>query len=283
MTPDRLRIATYLAPHVRPAYELATRRIGESLGLPADLVLGDDPERLARGDQHVAFLCSPPALELADRTPAAVEILAAPVLVDERFGGRPAYASDVVVRPEDPARSLRDLHGRRWAYNEESSFSGYGALLAAVADAGDGPAFFGSLVRAGSHARALRLVTDGAADAAAIDVQVLALEFAADPTLTHRLRVVTQLGPSTIQPVVASTALPPAMRSRIRRALLSVGDRPADRAVLRETLIDRFVAVDSSDYDDIRTMLASIRRAGLEQIGGTAGCGSEAVRSEGAT
>ncbi|MEX2275335.1 MAG: PhnD/SsuA/transferrin family substrate-binding protein [Actinomycetota bacterium] len=272
MTPEHLRIATYLAPGVRETYELAALRIGEALGVPAELVVGEDPEQLARGEEHVAFLCSPPALDLADRTPAAVEILAAPVLTDERFEGRPVYASDVVVRADDPARELKDLRGRAWAYNEESSFSGYGALLAAVADAGDGPEFFGSFVRAGFHSRALRLVADAAVDAAAIDTQVLALELRDDPTLERSLRVVTQLGPVTIQPVVASTTLAPTARRRIRDVLLQLNDRPEDRAVIRETLIDRFVAMTASDYDDIRELRRSIRRSGLEQIGGASGC-----------
>jgi phosphonate transport system substrate-binding protein len=76
------------------------------------------------------------------------------------------------------------------------------------------PGFFGRVVEAGFHQRAIRLVHAGAVDAAAIDSQVLAVELAG-------LRVVGAFGPSTIQPVVAASHLPDRLKDEVR-AMLAV-------------------------------------------------------------
>ncbi|MEX0754834.1 MAG: PhnD/SsuA/transferrin family substrate-binding protein [Actinomycetota bacterium] len=268
---DPVRVATYLAPHVLPVYRLAAERIGEAIGVEAELVVGTDPEDLAGGVQHAAFLCSPPALALADRDPAAVEILAAPVLTGKRYGDRPVHYSDLIVRAGDPARSFADLRGWSWAFNEEASHSGYGIMLATLAQRGVGRDFFGRIERTGSHARSLRRVASGEVDSAAIDAQVLELELANDPELGARIRVLEALGPSPIQPVVASTSLTIDDRARIRHALVDLGRDPADRAVLRSCLIERFVPVSSEDYAPIRRMRAAVEAAGLDPVSASPG------------
>ncbi len=80
-----------------------------------------------------------------------VEALAAPVPAGERYGGRAVYFSDVIVREDDSARSLGDLRGRRFAFNEERSHSGYNAVTAEM-DFAD----FGSTLEVGSHVAASR-------------------------------------------------------------------------------------------------------------------------------
>ncbi|HJT76812.1 MAG TPA: hypothetical protein VJ739_06380, partial [Gemmataceae bacterium] len=73
--------------------------------------------------------------------------------------------------------------------------------------------------------------------------------------------VIATLGPSTIQPVVASRRLPVSLRDGLRRALVELADEPAARPHLRRALVRRFVAVDDSSYGDIRAMLAAAEDA----------------------
>jgi phosphonate transport system substrate-binding protein len=185
----------------------------------------------------------------------------APVLAGERYGGRPIYFSDVIVRAEDPARSFADLRGRSWAYNERASQSGYGIVRHTLIAMGETRGFFGRVVESGAHQRSIRMVVDGEADAAAIDSQVLAVEFRDHPELRERLRLIAALGPSTIQPLVASCALPAGTRETVRAILLRMHEDPAMRAALEAGFIERFVAVGPSDYDDIRTMLQAAEDA----------------------
>jgi phosphonate transport system substrate-binding protein len=195
-----------------------------------------------------------------------VEPLAAPVLAGDRYGGRPVYYSDVIVRRDSPITCLEELRGRSWAYNEPASHSGHTVTLHALVRMGAGPGFFARVVEAGYHQRAIRLVHAGAVDAAAIDSQVLAVELRDHPGLAAGLRVVGSFGPSTIQPVVAASRLPGRLKDQVRELLVALGEDPTARPLLAHGLIDRFAPVDDAAYHDIRAMLATIQAAGWTSL-----------------
>jgi phosphonate transport system substrate-binding protein len=263
-SPPRLRVATHLAPSVLPAYALAARRMGEKLDRPAELVVAADYQRCAADVDHVCFVCSIPYLLLSAEGRIQMEPIAAPILRGRRYGGRPVYFSDIIVRADRPWRSLEELDGRRWAFNEPYSHSGFMVVLYALAERGATPAFIRGAVEAGFHDDAIRMVVDGHADWAAIDTQVVDLAVRLEPRLRTQLRVIDTLGPSTIQPVVASARrLSGAQRSAVRDALLAMDSEPSDRRVLRAAGIDRFVAITDDAYDDIRAMFEAVQGAGL--------------------
>lgn len=245
-----LLFATYLAPNIRPLYEFAATACGGSR-----LVDGHDWRDLAGGEIDVAFVCSPPLIWLG----GAVEAIAAPVLADPRFDGRPLYSSEVVVRASSPRASLDDLRGGRWAYNEPSSWSGYWVTLASVGSW----EYFGEVVAAGSHQRALRMVADGEVDGSAIDSQVLAVELRDHPELAERVRVVETLGPSPVQPVVVRAALDPEVKHAVRAQLLSLRGDELDRH-----LVSGFAP--APDYSPVAEALGRLRGVAGAQCGGEA-------------
>src|SRR5262245_52776583 len=108
-----LCFATYLAPKLRPVCEFISRYVGDRLGCSTELIVGDSYARI--GDVDVAFLCGLPYVRLAAQPEPRLELLAAPVLRGARYGGRPVYFSDVIVRRESRFRSFADLRGARWA------------------------------------------------------------------------------------------------------------------------------------------------------------------------
>ena len=201
--------ATYLAPCNRPLYEFVADACGAT-----DLVDGGDWRELAAGHIDMAFICSPPVIWLG----AAVETIAAPVLIDPRFGGKPLYSSEVIVKRESRFQSLEDLRGARWAVNEPSSWSGYWVTLQRVGSWD----FFGEVVEAGFHERALRLVAEGVVDGSAIDCHVLGVVLRSDPRLAARIRVVETLGPAPSQPVVVRAGLDAGIKAHIREVLLGL-------------------------------------------------------------
>jgi phosphonate transport system substrate-binding protein len=259
-----LRVASHLAPSVLPAYALATRRIGERLGRPAELVVAADYERCAADIDHVCFVCSIPYLLLSSEGQIRMDAIAAPVLRGRRYGGRPVYFSDVIVRADSAWQRLGELDGRRWAFNEPYSHSGFIVALYALAQRGAAATFLGEMIEAGFHDDAIRLVVEGGADWAAIDSQVLDLAVRRDPRLRRELRVIDTLGPSTIQPVVGSARrLSASQRTVVQETLVAMHADPTDRLILRSAGIDKFVAIQDSDYDDIRGMLDIVSRSAL--------------------
>jgi phosphonate transport system substrate-binding protein len=120
------------------------------------------------------------------------------------------------------------------------------------------------MVEAGFHEEAVRMVADGRVDAAAIDSQVLDIELRDHPHLARAIRRIGTIGPSTIQPVVVSRSrVTDAERATITAALLAVAADPTALEVLDRAFVERFVAVDSGSYDDIRGKLARVRDARL--------------------
>jgi phosphonate transport system substrate-binding protein len=259
-----LRVASHLAPGVEPLYAFLAAHLADRIGRRPEFVVADGYERCGQDIDDVCFVCSIPYLLLADAGRIDMEVVAAPVLSGERYGGRPVYFSDVIVAAGSPYSSFADLRGCRWAYNEPFSHSGYVTVLHHLTSLGESLDYFGELVEAGYHEVAIRMVADGRADAAAIDTQVLDIELRDHPDLGGSIRRIGTIGPSTIQPVVVSRSrLNRAERGAITAALVNVGALPSARAVLNNALVDRFVAVDGAAYDDVRRMLAGARSAGL--------------------
>ena len=195
------------------------------------------------------------------RRSAAYEPIAAPVLQGRRYGGRPVYFSDVIVRRESDIRSFADLRDRSFAYNETSSHSGYGIVRFVLVTMGETHGFFGRVVKSGAHETSIGWVMRGEVESAAIDSQVLALELRDRPWLAKGLRVIASLGPSTVQPVVAGAHVPPATRSAVLDAFLAMGRDPAARGFLDRGLVATFEAADSASYDDIRAMVRACEAA----------------------
>jgi phosphonate transport system substrate-binding protein len=258
-----LTFGNYLAPSMMPLYEAVTWRVGELLGCPTQLVTGSTFDQFERGEVDAGFVCGLPYVRLAAGPRPQVAALAAPVLQGSRFAGRPVYFSDVIVRSDSPHRSFEELRGCSWSYNDVESQSGCGITLYRLATLGVGASFFSRVVAAGFHQTSIHLVASGKVDASAVDCQVLAVELRDHPELAPELRIIDTLGPSTIQPVVASTRLPTSLRDEIREAFLSLGDDATVRGGLDHGCVERFTAVDDSAYDDIRGMLREIERRGL--------------------
>jgi phosphonate transport system substrate-binding protein len=201
------------------------------------LVQGREFEELLDGRLDAAFLCGLPYVRLGDD----VEALAAPVPTGERYGGRPVYFSDVIVRADDPARSLVDLRGRRFAFNEEGSHSGYNAVTAEMDFAE-----FGVALEVGSHDAAIAAVRAGEADGAAIDSHLL------DVVGKGGFRVVQSLGPWPEKPLAAGPSVSAERRAEIRSIVAGLPAQPEYR-------VERWAATDDAAYDPIRTMSRAAR------------------------
>jgi phosphonate transport system substrate-binding protein len=249
-----LRFASFLAPNMFSTHQWIVRRLATKLGKAIEFFSGSSYLPLAT-EIDAAFVCGMAYVELARKYDSPIEPLAAPVLQGERYGGRPVYFSDVIVRRDRWFRSFADLRGCCWCYNEPLSHSGYGITCYELACRGETRGFFGKVVQAGYHERSIALVCSGEVDASAIDSQVLAMTLRDQPQRAAQIRVIDSFGPSTIQPFVVARRLPKRLRADLLTLLVEMGDDPAARAVLALAFIDRFVPVCDSSYDDIRHML----------------------------
>jgi phosphonate transport system substrate-binding protein len=262
-----LRVTSFLADNARPLYESITRYLGNRLAVPAELEAGipleEQPRRLDAPAFDLAFLCGWPYTQKHDRPDSPIELLCAPVMAGPRYGTRPVYFTDVIVRHDHPARAFADLRGATWSFNNPGSHSGYNVVRHHLLELGETRGYFGRVVCGGSHQGSIELVLDGGIDVAGVDCTVLETEVTARPELATALRTIAVLGPSPIPPVVAPRALDPAQQARLRALLLGMSEDPDGRAILAAGRMAGFVPVRDADYDPIRAMARRAEAAGF--------------------
>lgn len=261
-----LTLASYLAENARPVYEGLTAWLARRLGEPAELLAGvtwtERLRMLDAGRVHVGFICGLPYSHRVDR----VELLCAPVMAHRRYGGRPVYFTDVIVRRDSPFTTFADLRGQSYAFNDEGSNSGYVVPRDHLLSLGETGGYFGKVTASGSHQQSIARVLSGEVDASGIDSTVLELEAAQRAEIGPRLRVVESIGPGPIPPVVVARGLPEPQKTRLRDAFLAMHEDPDGRAVLAAGLLARFVPVRDADYDPIRAMVRRAEAAGFLEL-----------------
>lgn len=223
-------------------------------------------EMLISGAVDMGFVCGLPYVLLHDRETPAVDLLAAPVMQSKRYHGKPKYYSDLIVHKDSEIRSISDLEGRTYVFNEEISNSGYNMPRYRLLELGFTEGFFAKVVRSGSHEESIRMVAAGQADASFVDSLVLEFDLARQHAVAAQVRVLESIGPAGIPPVVVGRHVPARLRDELRNHLLTMHREPRGRVILERALVDRFVAVEDSNYDDIRAMKEAAEEAGFATI-----------------
>jgi phosphonate transport system substrate-binding protein len=261
-----LRFGTFLAPNMLRVYQAIADAAGEALGMSTELIVETDYENCQKDVNDVCFVCSLPYVTFERQGISPAEPIAAPVLQGARYGGKPVYYSDVIVHRDSDAQSFIDLRGRSWSFNEPLSQSGYGITRYHLVSIGETGGFFSKVVDAGFHEESIRMVADGRVDASAIDSQVLAIEMRDHPEVARNLKVIESLGPSTIQPVAVSKRFDRSFRNAVTDVLITFPNTTRGREILDLGLVEKWVPIQASDYDDIRAMVDACEKAGFMTI-----------------
>ena len=203
---------------------------------------------IASGAMEIGWICGWPFAQFLQRADVDVELLAVPVYAAPRYADAPIYFSDVIVHAGGPFHRFDDLRGSTFALNEPNSMSGWQTVRRHLRAVGTPTPFFGRLVETGGHVASIAAVRDGRADAAAIDSTVWEWRTAAQPDLLADLRVIETIGPAPGPPWVISRRVEPALRRRLRDALLHLHTDAAGRAVLAVGGLRRFAPSDPDVY-----------------------------------
>ncbi len=164
-------------------------------------------------------------------------------LVAVRFG-TPYYRSEIIAGSSSGINGLADLQGKRFAFVDPASTSGYLFPLAGLKKAGYDPAkFFGQTVFAGSHPNVVVAVYQGRADAGAVYEDARADMQKQLPDVMQKLKVVWKSDPIPNDTVSFRKSLPQDVKDRIAVALLRFSQTPAGIDALKdaygiETLAD---------------------------------------------
>lgn len=149
---------------------------------------------------------------------------------DYGLPGCPAgHYCSVIVAHWKNSKVLADYDGKRFAYNEPLSQSGWAAPAHHFAQTGLTP---GELVQSGAHANSAQMVAAKEADFAALDVLTYALIVEHIPDLAAQLQVIARTAPTPVLPYITSlTQDADAIAAAVERAIARLD--PDHRRALR--------------------------------------------------
>lgn len=231
--------------------------------LPETLTREGDPvERLKADGLIFAQTCGFP---LTHRLKDHVQLVGTPRYRVPGCAGA-SYVSWIVVRSDDPARTLGDLRGRRVAFNDDGSQSGYNTLRAMIVPLAADGRFFGGAISSGAHRRSLAMIRTGEADVAAVDCVTFALIARAAPAEVRGIRVLCASGTAPGLPYVTAKGTASADVQRLRDGIAGAFADPAlaeTRAGLR---LDGCEILPRSAYDVIPAMESAAIEAGYPHL-----------------
>jgi ABC-type phosphate/phosphonate transport system substrate-binding protein len=231
--------------------------------LPAALHRAGDPvDRLTAPGLIFAQTCGfPMTHKLKDH----VQLLATPCYAVPGCAGA-SYVSWIVVRQDDRARTLADLRGKRIAYNDDGSQSGYNALRAMVAPLAQGGRFFAAALESGAHRSSMAMVKAGQADVAALDCVTFALIARAAPEEVDGIRVLCASATAPGLPYVTAASTASADVQRLQAGILAAFADPSLAETRAALALDGCEILPRAAYEVITAMESAAIAAGYPDL-----------------
>lgn len=217
-----------------------------------------------RTDLAAAFTCGLPFA----RNPRRFLPIAAPLPASARYGGKPVYFTDFVVKAESPYHALSQTFGGGIAYTSPTSHSGYNAVRYHLLRYRSPERtrlysrVVGPLV---TPRRALEAVAAGVADVAPLDSYAHDLLEVHAPELTRAVRTVESTGPAPIPLLVASPSLDPQRALSLTCAFENLGAAPAD--LRKDLALAAFIRADPATYAALTELEGAAVAAGYPVLG----------------
>ena len=226
--------------------------IGEKLGRDVQFIqrktYGEINELLGVGQIDLAFICSGPYA--AGKEKYGLELVATPQVQNSRY-----YQSYLIVNKASQFEKLEDLKGRVFAFTDPESNTGKLVPTYWLFEKGEQPeTYFSKTIYTYSHDNSILAVAKAFVDGAAIDGLIWEYYNQKDPVFTSRTRVIHKSEPYGIPPIVASKFLSSELKDRIRQLFFDMHLDPRGQKILKELMIDRFLAPRDEWYDSIRQM-----------------------------
>ena len=247
-----------------PQYKAMGEYLQETLGVPIEFDVGtsyrDVIDRVATSEFDVAIL-PPASYALARQRNNSLQLLASQLAY-----GATSYSSYIFVRSDDPAKTLKDIVGRRMAFVDEHSTSGYFLPYAAFLREGIDPEqAFDKIVFSRDHMSAIRDLVDGRVDAAATASGML--DATRDSSSREErfdrgsIRILYKAGRIPYDALVANSVLPKKGAEKVAWAFINLSTRtPEGRQIYAATEeISGWRAAKDADYDGVRRILSQVR------------------------
>ncbi|MCW5313602.1 phosphate/phosphite/phosphonate ABC transporter substrate-binding protein [Nostoc sp. KVJ3] len=232
--------------------KLEIEKVQNAIASSVDFQITKDYEQiidwLVQDKLDMAYLGPLSYLEAVDRG-AKIEPLVAPI---DKNTGQPWYRACIIVQQDSSIKTLKDLKGKRIAFVDKLSTSGYLMPLATFKKLGiDYNRDFAQVLYAGSHSKSIAALEDNIVDAAATNIPSY-LKWQKSGKLTpKKFRILWESAPIPNSPIVVSKKLPPELIQRLKQAFISSPEGLED---IIGTESAGYTLVSPSDYAPIEQL-----------------------------
>lgn len=185
---------------------------------------------------------------------------AAEVILKASRKGKLTYRSMFIVKTDSGIKTLEDAKGKRIAFVEQASTSGYLFPVALLKKKGYEPEkYFSQVMMAGSHDRAAMAVYNGDVDIAAVYEDVRNNMEKTTPDVKRKLTPIAYSDEIPNDTFSVRPGLPAELKEKIKVALLAFAKTPDGKKVLHAIDdTDDLTEVKDSDYDPVREVARSM-------------------------
>lgn len=187
----------------------------------------------------------------------------AQVILGSVRNGSSTYRSQIIAHADSGIKGIEDLKGKKFAFVDSASASGYLYPAALIKEKGGDPAtYFGQVVYAGGHDKVVIAVYGKNVDGGATfgnsaesgePTDARTLVKSTLPDVMEKVKVIAVTDPIPNDTVSVRKGLPEAVVTRIQNGLLEVAKSEAGKKALRELYrIDGLAVAKDSDYDTLR-------------------------------
>ena len=239
-------------------HQALLQRLNQAAGVPVELMIATSYESvvdaIVSGGADIARL-GPASYVLAQRRDPKIEPFATFTLSAGPFTPAGNHYQSLLLTRTDSPDGIDPLRGKRLALSDPASTSG--GLVPSVEFAAQVgaplPKFFASLVYAGNHDNALQALLDGRVDAAFVASERADAYLARHAMAPSSLKVQWRSKPIYYDPYVFSGSLCPALKERIRKAMLE--DPGALAAFVASQDASGLVPVSRAEYEPLRQLM----------------------------
>ncbi|CAM3461767.1 phosphate/phosphite/phosphonate ABC transporter substrate-binding protein [Hydrogenibacillus schlegelii] len=186
----------------------------------------------------------------------------ADVLLASVRNGSKTYRSQIVVAKDAPFQSLKDLKGKKIAFVDPASTSGYTYPLAMLIEAGLDPEKDVTLVEAGGHDKTILALLRGDVDAAFSFDDARDIVEKADPNVKKKTRILAKSDPIPNDVMSVRSDLSPYWKAKLKEAfkvLALTEDGKKDLKAIYN--IDGFADAKDSEYDIVRRTFRLLKKS----------------------
>lgn len=243
-------------------WQLLADYITDQTGIPVEIDTKKSYEDiingLKNGEVDMAYLGALSYIKAHEE--AGVIPIVQPNFITEK---EPSYRSCIIVRKDSGIKKISDLKGKKFAFTDKDSTSGYLIPVSMMSDSGiKSLKFFSKYLFTGDHEAAFLAVYNGYVDGAAVYSRLF-LENN-DPRLKDII-IIKKSEPIPTGPIVISREIPGGKVELIKKAFLSIGGKKETEEIRKLIKTSHYRETSDKDYDPVRKATEVFKKMGLNK------------------